>query len=135
MSGAISEPEVKFAKFANLNPDLDEHADEIRRLTRNVIADTIEIGRRLTLCRETLIDHGDWADWLEEKFDWSQSTATNFMRLYNLYETGVLPANFEKLKLPISALYLLAAPNTPAEAAREVIERAERGEKFDGAGV
>jgi hypothetical protein len=39
------------------------------------------------------------------------------------------------LDLPISALYLLAAPSTPPEAVETVIERATTGEKVTGAEV
>jgi hypothetical protein len=37
--------------------------------------------------------------------------------------------------LPVSSLYLLAAPSTPPEAIETVIERAEQGEKMTGAKV
>ena len=39
------------------------------------------------------------------------------------------------LGLPVSSLYLLAAPSTPKEARTEIIQRAEAGEKISGATV
>jgi hypothetical protein len=38
-------------------------------------------------------------------------------------------SNFEDLNLPVSSLYLLAAPSTPEEVRTEVLDRAAKGEK------
>src|SRR5262245_41804252 len=87
---------------------LTEHAAEIRRLGRRVAADVIEIGRRLTECKR-LCGHGNWLPWLDREFGWEESTALNHMRVHELSKS----ANFADLSLPISGLYLLAAPSTP----------------------
>ena len=39
---------------------LAEHANEIRRLGKRVVADVVEIGRRLSECRTILKDDGGW---------------------------------------------------------------------------
>ena len=104
---------------------LAEHAAEIRRLGKRVVGDVIEIGRRLIECQK-LIPHGGWLPWLDAELGWSQSTALNFMRVCQLALSK--NANFADLNLPVSALYLLAAPSTPADVQDEIIERAGAGE-------
>jgi hypothetical protein len=102
---------------------LAEHAASIRRLGKRVVGDIIEIGRRLTECRD-IVGHGHWHDWLDAEFGWSDQTALNYMRVYEMAESK----NFLDLNIPVSALYLLAAPGTPEQARFEVVERAKAGE-------
>jgi hypothetical protein len=52
---------------AGTDPILDEHAAEICRLGRRAVEDVIEIGRRLTVCKE-IVDHGGWLSWLNLEF-------------------------------------------------------------------
>ena len=40
-----------------------------------------EIGKRLEEAK-TLVPHGEWGDWLESNFEYSESTAGNLMRIY-----------------------------------------------------
>lgn len=54
---------------------------------RVMISSAIEIGRRLVEAK-SVVGHGDWMKWLEEKVDYSQSTANNLMKLYQEYGTG-----------------------------------------------
>lgn len=103
---------------------LDEHAAIIRWLGKKAIHDIIEIGRRLSEAKK-IAGHGNWLPWLEKEFGWTEQTALNFMRVHELAKSK----NFLDLNLPVSALYLLAAPGTPTEAIDAVIERAEAGEK------
>jgi hypothetical protein len=112
------------------HPILAEHADAIRSLGKRVIADVIEIGRRLTDAKQ-LAGHGNWIPWLDREFGWTEQTALNFIRVYELAESK----NFLDLSLPVSGLYLLAAPSTSAEARDEIIERAAGGEKVTTAQV
>ena len=44
----------------------------------------IEIGGYLTEAK-ALLPHGEWGNWLKEKVNYSQSTAINFMKLYEEY--------------------------------------------------
>jgi hypothetical protein len=62
--------------------------------------------------------------WLEREFEWTDRHALNFMRVYEL--TGK-SENFSDLSLPVSGLYLLAAPSTPDEVQQEVIAHAVAG--------
>lgn len=51
---------------------------------RMVLSASIEIGRRLTEAKE-LVQHGEWATWLQDKCSFSQRTADNLMRIYREY--------------------------------------------------
>ena len=112
-------------------PELVAHVAEIRRLGKRVVRDVIEIGRRLTECKD-IVGHGNWLPWLEREFGWTDKTAENFI---NVSKAAGKFENFSNLNIPVSGLYLLAAPNTPDEAKAEVIERAEKGEKLSVADV
>jgi Protein of unknown function (DUF3102) len=118
----------------DLSPDtqllMSEHAEAIRALGKHVIADVIEMGRRLTEVKALAV-HGHWLPWLEREFGWTDQTARNFMMVFDRSKSK----NFLNLDLPISALYLLAAPSTPIEAIDAVIEQAGGGAKLSGAEV
>src|SRR5262245_13527098 len=105
------------------NRILAKHAAAIRRLGKRVVADVIEIGRLLTECKR-ICGHGNWLPWLEREFKWTEMSATRFMNVYEMSQSN----NLLDLELPISGLYLLAAPSTPQEARDEIIDRAQAGE-------
>jgi hypothetical protein len=104
---------------------LIEHARAIRALGRRAVADIIEIGRLLIEAKQ-IVGHGGWLPWLEREFGWTDDTALNFMRVHELSKSR----NFRDLNLPVSSLYLLAAPSTPDEARLEIAQRAEAGEQL-----
>jgi hypothetical protein len=110
---------------------LAEHAAVIRALGKRVVGDIVEIGRRLTVAKD-IAGHGNWLPWLDREFGWAEQTARNFMQVHTL--SGKSP-NFGDLNLPVSGLYLLAAPSTPEEAQQEIIARAESGETLSVADV
>lgn len=51
---------------------------------RIVLSSAIEIGRRLTEAKG-MLEHGQWGTWLRDKVDFSQATATRYMRLFDEY--------------------------------------------------
>ena len=128
----IATTEVTTPEAGGVNPNdaLDEHTAVIRNLGKRVVDDVIEIGRRLTECRK-IVGHGNWLPWLEREFGWSDRTALNFTQVY---EMSVKSETISDLKLPLSVLYRLAAPQAE-EARKEVTERAEAGEKIFQADV
>jgi hypothetical protein len=65
-----------------------------------------------------------WLPWLDRKFKWTEMTATRFINVYEMSKSN----NLLDLELPISGLYLLAAPSTSKEARDEIIDRAQAGE-------
>jgi len=83
----------------------------------------IEIGRRLADCKER-VGHGRWLPWLQREFGWTEMTATRFINVHEMSKSE----NFSDFDIPVSGLYLLAAPSTPEEVREAVIERAEAGE-------
>jgi hypothetical protein len=99
---------------------LRSHARHIQRLGRRAIGDVVEIGRRLSDAKHRL-GHGRFLVWLAAEFGWSERTAENFMRVYDLHGKF---ANFADLDVPLSALYLLAAPSTPDKALFAIAQRA-----------
>jgi hypothetical protein len=102
---------------------LAEHAAVIRALGKRVVGDVIEIGRRLAQCKE-IAGHGGWLPWLDREFGWSVDTAQRYMQVADFAKNR----NLRNLELPVSGLYLLAAPSTPEEARAAIVERAEKGE-------
>lgn len=59
---------------------LDERANRIRRYQDDVQRKIIEIGNELIAAKKE-IGHGNWAQWIETEFDWTQQTANRFMRV------------------------------------------------------
>jgi hypothetical protein len=112
-------------------PVLAEHAEAIRAAGKRVIADIIEIGWRLSECKK-MLGHGNWLPWLEREFGWSDRTALNFMRVYDLSGKSETVAD---LSLPVSGLYLLAAPSAPEETRNAILSRAEAGEVLSVADI
>jgi hypothetical protein len=118
---------------------LADHADTIRRLGKRATADidsivtttAIEIGRHLTEAKAE-VGHGHFGNWIDKEFGWSDRTARNFMYVYAL---SLKSETVSDLRLPMRALYLLAAPSTPEQARTEILERAEAGEPVTGVEV
>jgi Protein of unknown function (DUF3102) len=104
---------------------LKQHANEIRRLGKRAVADIIEIGQRLIEAKK-FAGHGNWLPWLKREFGWSDRAANNFM----LVAEGAKSANFADFNVPVSSLYRLAAPSTPAGVIEAVADGSARGESF-----
>lgn len=81
----------------------------------------VEIGRRLEEAKRAL-PYGQWGEWLKTEVEFSQSTANNFMRLYEEYgsaQISIFGASVDSqtfANLPYSkALLLLAVPSDERE--------------------
>ena len=111
---------------------LAEHAQSIRNLSKRVIADVIEIGRRLSECKK-LLGHGNWLPWIEREFRWSERTARNFISAFEFSQSK--SANIADFGIEVSSIYLLASPSTPEKGREEVLRRAEAGEQMPYAKV
>jgi Protein of unknown function (DUF3102) len=115
---------------------LVEHANAIRALRSRIVSDVAEIGRRLIEVKK-IVGHGNWLPWLDREFGWTDHTALNFMRVHE-FVVGLSNSKTVSdlvLTLPVSSVYLLAAPSTPPEAQDEIIERAKAGETLPVAEV
>jgi hypothetical protein len=71
--------------------------------------------------------HGNWLPWLEREFGWAERTAQNFIGVYEAQQ-NFKSAKFADFNLPVSALYLITAEKTPAEARERVLDLAANGE-------
>ena len=108
--------------------DIKTVTTEIRTLHRQaqcmVLGYAIEIGRRLKEAK-AMLDHGQWGPWLREELDFSQSSANNFMRIFEEYGAQQVSlfgdANSQALgNLPYThALRLLALPAEERESFAE----------------
>ena len=124
-SGMISPGKMLPAVRGRRRAELAEHATEIRRLGKQALEDVIEIGARLHSCRAILKDDHSWRAWLKHELRLSPQSAGRFIQVHKLAQER---SNLERAGLPVSALYLIAAPSTPEEARAEVLDRAAVGE-------
>ncbi len=103
---------------------------EIRDRMSRAAQAVVEIGQRL-LDVKAALKHGQFGDWLEREFQWSEQSANNMMSVARTFKS----LNFGDLKVSASALYLLASPSTPEDIRAEFIEKAEAGEAVKHADV
>lgn len=112
--------------------DIDVITREIHELCRQAQATAcayiVEIGRRLAEAKSQL-DHGEWGPWLKERVGFSQSTANNYMKIYEEYGASQMTifgavANSQTIgNLPYSkALALLAVPSEEREKFAEKVD-------------
>ena len=99
---------------------------EIKERLQHTARTIWEIGERLVEVRSQL-EYRQFSSWLKLEFGWSQRTAYNFI---NVYEAFPELANFAKIDISISALYVLAAPSTPPEIRISFLNRAIAGEQI-----
>ena len=68
--------------------DIDIVTTEINTIKvqtqRMIVANAIEIGRRLVEVK-SMVPYGEWGKYLQERVDYSESTANNLMQLYKEY--------------------------------------------------
>jgi len=104
---------------------LNQQASAIKVLVKQSIENIIEVGKRLNDVKALLV-HGQWMDWLEAEFGWTERTALNYMRVAQEFKIE----NISNLQIATSALYVLTQPSTPNEAREEAIARAQAGERI-----
>lgn len=95
------------------------------RMNQMVALTVLEIGRRLTEAKR-LVRHGEWANWLKQRVNYSQRTANNYMRIYREYGESGLAENSQSIANLgyTQALAILDAPKEDRERlADEVAER------------
>ncbi|ULO08917.1 DUF3102 domain-containing protein [Paenibacillus sp. 19GGS1-52] len=61
--------------------EINSIKDQTRKL---ILSGSIEIGRRLAEAK-AMLQHGEWGNWLADSVDYSQSTATNLMKIFENY--------------------------------------------------
>jgi hypothetical protein len=87
---------------SNAARDLGDIADDIRTIERRSV---FEIGGLLVEAK-ALCEYGEWGNWLEKEFSWSDSTANNYVSAFHLKTKFPTVGN---LKIPSRTLYDLAA--------------------------
>ena len=92
-----------------------------RAAQRMIVEYIVEIGRRLKEAK-TMLAHGEWGRWLAEEVSFSQSTANNYMRIFDEFAANQITiegavSNSQTIgKLSYSkALKLLALPEEERE--------------------
>ncbi len=97
---------------------LDTQANEIRSMLKRTIEDIASIGERLLQVKSKFKRDADFENWVQESLGISDKSADNFMNTALFMKTH---QNFSHLDP--SAIYELAAPNTP----EALIKAAEDG--------
>ena len=78
---AVPQPDVPARDIGIITAEIKE----VKRQANNMaLMYAIEIGRRLVEAKSVL-PHGEWGGWLKNEVDFSQSSANNFMKLYEEY--------------------------------------------------
>lgn len=108
-----------------------EIKDLCRQAQTMAVLYAVEIGRRLKEAKQ-MLPYGKWGEWLKNEVEFSQSSANNFMRLFEEYgasQISIFGASVDSqtiANLPYSkALQLLAVPKEEREAFAEEVGAAD----------
>jgi hypothetical protein len=99
-------------------------AERIRNRAQQQIMAIMDTGRDLLTVKEQL-KHGQFSTWLKAEFNMTDRTAQNYMQAATEFGTKTEIIS----DLPLTALYRLAAPSTPASVKEAVIDRLKAGER------
>jgi len=114
---------TKAMTVSKASGSLDEIAAHIRELRQRTADDLVAIGRLLLRAKSDL-EHGEWGDWLDREFAWSQDTASRLIAVAKMVDEG----KFRTLRnLDAISLYELAKPSTLQEARDHVAKLVEDG--------
>lgn len=106
--------------------EFESRLDRIARSIRSKLAqntrNAIVVGMELLEARD-IIGHGYWGEWLKKEFEWSESTARNYMNVARQFGNADHSA---VLSISAKVAYLLAAPSTPDEARAEAFDTLEK---------
>ena len=89
---------------------LDQLAVEIRYYSQQTAQNIIEVGRRLIEAKKQ-VPHGEWAEWLKEKVNFTQETASRFMRCAERFPNLISISNLN----PTQMITLLSLPESETE--------------------
>jgi hypothetical protein len=120
----IVTPGFDYGALSN-GAELRATAADIRQRSLRLAAEIQAIGAALLAAREAL-PHGRFGPWCAAEFDWDERTARRFMAVARTFKSDTV----SDLKLPPTALYLLASPETPEDFREQVVAQAQQGERF-----
>ena len=101
---------IELASAASAARDIETITAEILELKQTAGSAILNIGQRLIEAKE-MLDHGEWLPWLEERVEFSERSAQNFMRLAREWSNPQTLADLGASK----ALTLLALPPVERE--------------------
>jgi Protein of unknown function (DUF3102) len=107
---------------------IQQLTSEIKDNIHQTLATIWQIGKNLVEVRQQ-IGMRQFNLWLKAEFDWSRRTAYNFINVYQAFPES-MRANFARIDISLSALYLLAAPSTQPEIRYGFVDRAVAGERI-----
>lgn len=81
---------------------LNNITDEILVLKNNIALNIIEIGKKLNTVKEN-IEYGEFCNWIEDKVQFSQRTANNFMKIAKEFSNSQHVSNLGTRKLMLLA--------------------------------
>lgn len=102
---------------------LADRVNCIRKLTGDTARNLIEIGRHLAAAKNE-VGHGNWANWLDENFQWTERTAQNLMAVAERFGDMDI-ANFK----PSHLQALLALPSGDEQ--KFIAEQAAAGQPVE----
>ena len=115
--------------------DIDIITEEINFYKQQAGMAILEIGKRLAEAKSQL-SHGEWLPWLEEKVEFSERSAQQYMRLWKEYGKSATVADLGVRKalvllaLPESEREEFAADNHAADMTAQELEEAVRQRKI-----
>ena len=131
MENAVAEIKKESAPAREIGVITAEIKDLCRQAQTMALLYAVEIGRRLAEAKRAL-PYGKWGEWLKNEVEFSQSSANNFMKLYEEYgaaQISIFGASVDSqtfANLPYSkALQLLAVPRDEREAFAEEVGAAD----------
>ena len=131
MEKSVAEIKKESAPAREIGIITAEIKDLCRQAQTMALLYAVEIGRRLVEAKRAL-PYGKWGEWLKNEVEFSQSSANNFMKLYEEYgaaQISIFGASVDSqtfANLPYSkALQLLAVPRDEREAFAEEVGAAD----------
>lgn len=131
MENAVAEIKKESAPAREIGVITAEIKDLCRQAQTMALLYAVEVGRRLEEAKRAL-PYGKWGEWLKNEVEFSQSSANNFMKLYEEYgaaQISIFGASVDSqtfANLPYSkALQLLAVPRDEREAFAEEVGAAD----------
>jgi len=129
----LSSLELSWGGYDSLDPAtramVKSVTREIQQRLKRTLQDVYYIGTRLNQVRETLIPiRGAFSTWVHEEFEVKYGLTERLSEHWMNIAKRFTEAQIEKfidLKLPLSALYHVAAPSTPDGAADKIIHTIE----------
>jgi hypothetical protein len=104
---------------------LKQIAKQLDALTKRSTKDAVETGR---LLQQAFEEHeGHYTTWLKD-IGRSERTAMRYRNIFRLKQTNrQFAGSLDRMVIDVSALHLLADPNTPEKARKKIIDTAVRG--------